>query len=296
MREEMAAAMLGEIGPAAREAVPDMIAAYNRAYLKAYHLSGRRRVDWVADFAKPPSERLPVSSVMIQESSLRAWLVYGLAVVGGEDKQTVPLLLAAVREPNSAFRSQVAYQTRTTTNLDAAIRMAEPTLLRAIEDPIPDVRSSAALMLGALAPNHPEVVALLVKTTEDPALEVRRSAMESLSKTKTPFETLLPVLSRLLDEQDVTLRHDATMKLIHAAGGGAKFRDTLINELANPNPAVRVAAARALRAFQLGPRISDATQKLTALANEANESDAHVREEAKATLAQLEAGTGAASR
>ena len=97
--------------------------------------------------------------------------------IGGEDKDSVPALIATLKDENSTVRWRVAdalgligRQTKTTV----------PTLIAALKDENSDVRGSAASALGRIGGEDKDSVPALIAALKDKNSEVRESAASAL--------------------------------------------------------------------------------------------------------------------
>jgi HEAT repeat protein len=212
---------------------------------------------------------------------MRRWLLIGFCNLQGAHKESVPLLLASLHEPGLFGTFWII----NSTNLDASVRLAEPTLLAALTDPEPGVGASAAKLLGTLAPDHPEVIGPLMKAAEDPVATVRLNALQSLAKAPVPFEQMLVVATKAFDDREPTVRNQAMTTLMRNAGGYRALDSNLAAALDNNDPAVRAAGATLLGRF--GVKSKHAVPKLTQLTLETNEPDEHVRQQAGIALSKI---------
>lgn len=284
-QQEAAAMLLGEIGPPAESAFPQMLAEYNRACRKQLVLP--RNPDWSVLLTNPPAP-LPLSQQTNElELSTRLYLLRAFTTIGGTHKQTIPLLLAAIHDPGISYGYDVATWIASSTNLMPSIRLAEPSLIAAAADSHSIVRFSAARLLASFAPDHPEVVPPLLKAASDADPAVRRYALQSLANTPLPPETLLPLAVKVLDDPERSLRNSGVRILMKSANGNNAFLTTLTNALENRDPVLRTDAAKLLGFF--GARAKPALPKLTELTNQSNEPDAQVRQEAAAAVARISA-------
>lgn len=210
--------------------------------------------------------------------------------MGGGHKGTVPLLLAALRSTGQGFAFSISNWTATSTNLTTSIELAQPSLMIALTDSIPDMRGLSAILLGSLAPDHPELIAPLATATQDPVRGVRYSAFKSLWKTSAGMETILPLAARAMDDSDPAIRSLGMGKLIRSTGGREQLMVMLKKELANPDPSVRIATTKILGNLPGFGRLT--IPQLTELTQPATEPDEQVRLAAAASLAKLQLSTG----
>ena len=174
--QETAARMLFAIGLPARAALPTLIATYDRAYARHFQLPLRHAPDWAVQYTNPPASMLPGGPMPVPENSLREWILMTLSTVCGDDPQVVPLFLFAIQEPSLNLRTGLTNYLKGNTNLASAITLAEPTVLAALNDSVPQVRAVAADMLGVIASSHAEVV--------PPLLKVRQTRTGSCAKMR----------------------------------------------------------------------------------------------------------------
>ena len=120
------------------------------------------------------------------EGALPKSILTALSSIGGEDKDIVALILL-----NGSDTVNV-------TNLAPAIRKSEPILLIALSDSDAGVRAIAANMLGALTPDHPEMIGPLIKALGDREFGVYLNSISSLGNARIESETVVPALCRML--------------------------------------------------------------------------------------------------
>jgi HEAT repeat protein len=251
--------------------------------LKSHALPITREVDWDAQLTNPPAF-LPNVPGAYDERALMMCLVRGFTLAGGAHKETIPLLLATV--PETTFKQSVSYWTlENIKNLDASIRLAEPSLAAALSHSDAEVRVLAAKLLERLAHDHAEVVAPLIRATEDPVPDVRRAALRSLGKASLPPKVFLPVAARVMDDPAPSVRGIGLMELIQSVGGFPKIYDVLADALHDPDPAMRSAAAKLLGHF--GGRSKALVPQLRELTLETHEPNASVRQQASAALSKI---------
>jgi HEAT repeat protein len=145
-----AARALGDLGPAAKAALPNLI-----------------------DALQDPG------------STLRYWAVRALGEIGSEAEAAVPYLIDALNDPDSdAVRSAAA---NALTRIDP--RGAVSVLIEALKDPDTSVRASAAYALGDIGPDALAAVPALTVLINDANSEVRVSATEALRAIRSRAES-----------------------------------------------------------------------------------------------------------
>jgi hypothetical protein len=284
--QETAAMMLYAVGLPARAALRQLVSTYDRAYARHFLLPLRFRPDWPAQLTNPPAAMLPGGPVPLSEGNLREWILMGLIANGGDDPQVAPMILCAIQEPDPLFRISLPSWIRRSTNLVSAVALAEPAVLRALHDPIPQVGATAATMLGMIARGHPEVIPPLIQAAEarDPGL--RQNALESLLMAKPDLQTVLNVVALAwTDDNNAETRHFAGQLLFQTAGPGAKSFAAVSHALDSADARARAGAARLLGEF--GARAKATVPKLKSLTSETTEPDAQVRLAAAEALKKI---------
>jgi hypothetical protein len=282
-----AAMMLFAVGLPARAALPELVSTYDRAYDRQFLLPLRSRPDWSRQLTNPAAALLP-GLITLPEANLREWILMTLISAGGDDPQIAPLILCVIRGNSLVAGGSFANWIKISTNLASAITLAEPSVQAALHGSVPQERAVAADMLGKIAPEHPEVIPLLIKAAEDPDQTVRQSALESLLKAKPELRTILPVLDLAwTDGNNAETRHFAGQLLLKTAGPGAKSFAAVSDALDSDDARTRASAARLLGDF--GARAKAAVPKLTSLTNEATEPDEQVRLAAAEALKKISA-------
>jgi HEAT repeat protein len=270
------------IGPPAESAVPHLIAAYNRSYLKLHPLPPGQRLDWAAQFTNssvpsvsggslrgaPTSFSFaaanafwsaglpgPLSEVELPRHELEA-----LLAIGGAHEEIIPMALCALRDPRFFFQTGIGVR-RATNNLAPAIRLSEPVILAALKDPSPIVRATAAHWLGSLAPDHGEVIPALAKALKDSDKSVRGNALRSLGEARVELEAVVTAVAGSLNDKDEGIRWQAAA-LLPPYGPPAREAVPALVNLLGRDPNNRLRGKAAITLGELGPKAQAAIPAL----------------------------------
>src|SRR5258708_29671717 len=106
--------MLGFIGPPAKAAAPDLVEAYKISCAKVYNFPRNTVTDWASPSLKKlmsqPTASGSVGAIVVwtgqgtflfNPGELRAKLIEDLGKIGGANREIVPVLITALREPDS---------------------------------------------------------------------------------------------------------------------------------------------------------------------------------------------------
>ncbi len=240
-RQMMAARLLLEIGPSARAAAPDLIAAYNRAYCRHFCLPVRSGLDWSGQFTNPPPALFSGGPAPLPENQFRLQALQTLARWGADDPQIIPMLFCTLHEPDANLHGLINYYLKNNTNLYPVMDRFEPLLLNALADPNPVVRSPAAQMLGIIVPGHLELIPPLIKAMDDVDDSVREAAVKALAKSSVPLPVVLPALGRLLANRKPELRQGRPWRSVRPlqAEGRKISLPALDDSLSSPDPAIQ---------------------------------------------------------
>jgi HEAT repeat protein len=168
-----------------------------------------------------------------------------LALVLGRtrDREAVPLLLEALRDPDDKTRIYVLWSLGTLGDPRARGALEE-----ALEDPDAGLRKIAAFALGELGDRA--AVPRLTASLDDAAADVRWNAALSLARLGS--DAGLPVLETMVDRRllaqvpEITReqQEEAMLSAVRAlaAVGGPEYRDTF-DRLAKDDPSLKVRQA-----------------------------------------------------
>lgn len=219
--------------------------------------------------------------------------INSLASLGFERaSETLPLLLAALNDESPNVRAAAAGaigNLGSSDNVDAP--EAAPRLVELTRDENATVRGAAAWALGHVGATAEVAVPALASLIEDPNQEARDYALASLEQAGGEVALALPQLIAALKNPDATVR-TSVAKLIGLGGERSKqATDALIERLADPSVNVRVWSAYALR--QIGAPAVAAVPRLAKSLGE--DPEPKMRVEAARALAAFGPLAGAAA-
>ena len=253
-----AAETLGQIGAAAKDAVPQLIEllkdpgeGVRRAAAGALGQIGAAAAVVVPRLAE--LLRNPVADV-------REVAAGALGVFGAEAKDAVPLLVALLKDPGEYVRRAAAYALG---RIGPEAKDAIPHLIELLKDPDEGVRRAAAYALGKIGPEAKDAIPHLIELLKDPGGGVPSAAHCALGEIGAAAKDAIPHLVELLKDPNVVVREVAAGAL---GVFGAETKDAiphLIELLRNPVAGVRGVAAGALG--KIGPEAKDAIPHLIEL-------------------------------
>jgi HEAT repeat protein len=221
---------LGEIGPAAKEAVPEL----------------DKRLD---DMTESP--------LVVVESAV------ALIRCGGKGEKAFNIFAIAFKSSNPADR---AYIVAALARLGRRTREGLPMLAEALGDKDEQVRKIAAAVLGALGPAAKPAIPAMAARLGDESLQLRSNVAEALARLGPAAVGAAPALAKALKDSDASMGATAA-RALGAIGPAAKDQAGALAEVtgdAKTPTEVRVACAEAMAAIGPGAKAASASA-LTAL-------------------------------
>jgi|GEM_PF-5112564 len=213
---------------------------------------------------------------------VRAHTVRVLAGYAGKYKVEIPQLQECWNDSDSTVRHASIYSHDRTDSSSAWINF----LIRTTQDPVVVVRTSAITKLKDLGADAEEALPALRRAKEDPDGNVCNEAQAALetveAKVREFHEKLLPELLQDLRSGSSEDKRQSIELLGNAGRKAVPAIPELILCLDDPEPSVRQAAADALARF--GGEAKDA---IPALTRHTEDADQQVGKAAKAALAKL---------
>ena len=262
--QQLAAMHLGQIGPAAKAAVPPLVnlaqsgdsypATTAAGALPPIDLSAARQVmtTWLPRLQDPdPQVRREAASV--------------LSALGPVAKPAVPALLIILNDPNSVVRERVV---RALGSIGLPIDAVIGGLIQALHDPEWTVRYAAVTQFSFSGFSSPESLAALQELTKDSNQTVARSAQSAVASAQRPISVSVYIYT-------LGQPRDRTYPLLQLAKLGPRAAEAapqLAALLTAERPLERYLAACALES--IGP---SAKGSLTALEQSVQDPDPVVR-------------------
>lgn len=192
-----AAFALGKIGAAAVPALRGLLRSERPATVGAA-LDG---LGFIGSDANSAAEDIK-GLLPLASPSLRLACHAALVAVTGHIEAGLPMLQAALEEPDASLRKQslerIGLLRSRAQVLGAAVR-------RCLDDPAAEVRAAAALALARIEAGDAQAVEGLIGLLEDPELEVRAKAGIGLGGLGPKAAAALPVLQALCGNEDSRL-------------------------------------------------------------------------------------------
>lgn len=267
---------LGQIGPAAAEAVQPLMKLLEDPYEHEYVRSGTA---WALGQIGPAAEGavpLLIATIPPRQASVRRNTPLALGKIGPAAKSAVPTLLGLLDDPDRGVRANAAAALWKIDRHDRAI----PFLVEMIRRGTGSGPYKAVDALGQLGPDAAPAVPALAAAFRHPDDDVPRLVARTLAKIGP---AAVPALKQSLSDPSQTVRRQAVESL---GWIGQPAVGVLIEALQNDKPAVRLSAARALG--RLGP---DARDAVPALIQAVDDPDQEVRSAAGRALGRVGPGS-----
>jgi HEAT repeat protein len=175
--------------------------------------------------------------------------------------------------------------------LAACLRIEEPRVIQALDDPMSLVRSNAAAALGwnRAGKRSKDLLPALVRTLADYDVQVRRASSRTLGTLGIEAEAAVPALRASTNDPEESVRYAATDAVEAIEKAARDFRTVTlpgaIADLGDADPIVRALAAGRLEG--IGPRAAEAIPALVACLADR---EADVRRASANALGQLGPG------
>lgn len=210
-----AARMIGQLGPRASAAVPDLVTVLDRFRGRELEPIQEAVIDACGLIGAPARSALPSMaraagrSLDIDQATKRAT---GL-ILAASDSQDLDALMRQLQDRDNSFRLRAVKALGT---IGPAARGAVPALLTALEDSDGDVRRAAVTALRLIIPDAPPTVAIVRSVAidlKDPDPSVRAAAARALGRMGRVAASAAPSLEPLLADPDPDVRRAAAEAL-----------------------------------------------------------------------------------
>jgi HEAT repeat protein len=156
-------------------------------------------------------EAVPALVEALRDVRIRDEVLKALGNIGSETPEAAPAYLESLRI--EGLRMLAAEK------LERIGRPAVPTLIDALKDEDPDIRETAARILGNLGPQADQAVPALTAALKDPDRGVSVQAAIALGKIGPRAKAAVPALFEALQDPRV---HEASMKALERIGFDSK--------------------------------------------------------------------------
>ena len=241
--------------------------------LKGFYLLGPRA-----------SSAIPELTRLMNESKSPAVSASALSALGAIGQEALPILVAALDNPQAQNRGNVAYRIATMARRGTDAKAAVPVLIKCLRDKDTEVAEAAARSLGELALSPKIVVPALTNAMQDRRVVVRVASIRALEPFRAQAAPAIPQLvARLADGNPAVAQYAAG-----ALGKIGQEPETVVPALAaslqSTNRAVRAFALLALGRFG-----SNAQPAMEAIRGQLNDRDFEIRRQATNALQAIEA-------
>jgi HEAT repeat protein len=254
-RRSSAVMALGQMGPAARAAVPAL-----RAALQDEEEGVRGAAIYaLANVAPSSPEVVPALVKDLQSDNIGRQLraVWKLAEVGEAARPALPALRLALRDPEQQVRLKAAVPLLRLAGDQQALDL----LLHDAADHSPNYRGGALVALGEVGPAAKKAVPLLIRCLRDPEPFTHLFAAEALGKIGPDAGAAIPALAANLRAPDTDVRLKAAFALIQVGGDRRAALACLLAEVrSSPNRTLRCLAVDLVG--EIGPEAKEAVPAL----------------------------------
>lgn len=244
-RQAVALRLINELGPLARGAIPELVAAYEHDYIRQYSLPSNKTLDWTEQLENPFATGIRGGYVSAYRFDILTYLSRY-----DTNKDIIPLILTAVREQATAQDDSLPlWFNLPPGEMLQSIEDSRSILIKASTNSCPNVRNASMLMLGLLPPDENGLTSALIAAALDSDRSTSFSAFFALIRAPLDFDAALPVFGRFMVNDDPTIRSFARRAVLVSTGRGRRLFLALKDSLNSPDSAMRLGAMQVLRNF-----------------------------------------------
>jgi HEAT repeat protein len=216
-----AARMIGQLGPRAPAAVPDLIQVLNRLQGAELEPVQEAIIHALGQIGSPAKAALPTMAkassrtIDIELAARRSTAL----ILAASDSQDVDALMRQLQDRDSSIRLRAV---KALGNLGPAARIAMPNLLTALQDTDADVRRATVNALRVIVPDAPPssaIVKAIAVDLQDADPLVRAATARTLGRLGRAALSAAAQLEVLLSDPDPDVRRAATEALARITGG-----------------------------------------------------------------------------
>ena len=269
--------ILAEIGPEAKEAVPDLMGALNDAdvEIRREALAALGRIGANAKPAVPSM----VSALQDKDLGVRYTAAYALGLIGPDAAGAITALHKLGNENDELLRVVSGWAlTRVEPQNAPARQHVVAVCLQLVRQKNPRVRAAVVSVLADLYKGEPQITSALIESLADNDVSVIVTASNALH---SQGEVALPALTKALDRKELRVPAAATIGRLGEKGESAV--PALLKALQDPQPEVRREVVLAIA--NIGPPATGAVSAL--LGRLESDADFRVRRDAAYALGQI---------
>ena len=240
---------LGQLGPLARAAVPDLIELLANAAVRPEAAVALVRIDPEQAEKVVP---LLVKDLQATEEKQRQAAILALGRLGPAAQAAAVPLVQSLRDRQLPQAKMFA--------LHAIGAAAVPSLMKLLRDPRADFRQIAVLLLEQIGPGAHTDLTPLIAALADSDRDVRVGAAQVLQAIGTKASEAVPALIANLQASQTEVRTAAALALGHIGSDASAARRPLLECLLDPDETVRYGAALSLG--RIDPDFSEAAPAL----------------------------------
>ena len=253
MTSGFAAMWIPGIGPSAAQTVPSLV----KALESSPHKDVRGRVvKTLGEIGPAAKSAVPALEVRLAKTKGfdRFWVASSIWKITGDVSKSVPVLIELLSDENKYLRSATAI---TLGEIGPQAVSATSALVLALRDTCPDVRSEAAEALGRIGPGAKATLPNLRKALDDHERWVRFEAALAIWRLAGESGPVLEEFEQAMANEEWFVQY-AALKRISEMGTSAKTALPQIKEmLEHDNSFVRKAAAEALKKIKAAQEKSE---------------------------------------
>ncbi|MFZ5562453.1 MAG: HEAT repeat domain-containing protein [Thermodesulfobacteriota bacterium] len=260
-----AAMALGEIGPNAREALPDLVAVLGDPMYKVREAAANAMERIIGTASGSEADKGLMVLVHINRLESEDWTARvnaasQLAQMGPAGADAIPALTSALLDERewSYYWTQRYNEVRRAAakaigEMRFAARSARPALIKASKFQDPGVRLEAVSALGKIGTRSDSaIIEALKDSLKDDDGDVRRETANALGAFEVYADGNVPNLVKALSDKNVDARREAAQILDRFGPKTDSAADALIAALDDTDKEVRQTAARTIARFGIG--------------------------------------------
>lgn len=195
----------------------------------------------VSRLARPEMQRQIIIPAVIAAISkgpaqVRKAALYGVWSAKLSSSPVIVALAEALQAEDTEVRAMAAWVMAQLRPPDIDV-MAE--LIRLTNDPQPRVQQVAAIGLGGMRHESKRIVPILARLLHDPSAEVRETAAKTLGKFGIAATPEIPALRRALEDPDKYVRKEAAETLAWIEEAAELTESVLLSKIVSPDAEIR---------------------------------------------------------